>query len=46
MVNANAVGPGELPVELLKLGLNHDPTVLQESHRVITGSATILIEDS
>ena len=25
IANANAVGPGELPVELLKLGLNHDP---------------------
>ena len=30
-----AVGPDELPVELLKLGINHDPTVLREFHRVI-----------
>ena len=36
MTNARAVGPDELPVELLKLGLNHDPTViLQEFHQVI-----------
>ena len=27
MANAKAVGPDELPVELLKLGMNHDPTV-------------------
>ena len=35
MANAKAVGPDELPVELLKLGINHDPTVLWEFHRVI-----------
>ena len=35
MANAKAVGPDELPVELLKLGLNHDPTVLREFHRMI-----------
>ena len=34
MANAKAVGPDELPVELLKLGINHDPTVLRELHRV------------
>ena len=35
MATAKAVGPDELPVELLKLGLNHDPTLLREFHRVI-----------
>ena len=35
MANAKAVGPDELPVELLKLGINHDPTVLLEFHREI-----------
>ena len=35
MANAKAVGPDELSVELLKLGINHDPTVLREFHRVI-----------
>ena len=35
MEDAKAVGPEELPIELLKLGLNHDPTVLREFHRVI-----------
>ena len=35
MANTKAVGPDELPVELLKLGINHDPTVLREFHRVI-----------
>ena len=35
MANAKAVGSDELPVELLKLGINHDPTVLREFHRVI-----------
>ena len=35
MANAKAVGPDELPVELFKLGTNHDPTVLREFHRVI-----------
>ena len=34
--NAKAVGPDELPVELLKLGLHHDTTMLREFHRVIT----------
>ena len=36
MANAKAVGPDELPVELLKLGLHHDPTVLREFHQVVT----------
>ena len=36
MANAKAVEPDELPVELLKLGLHHDTTVLREFHRVIT----------
>ena len=35
MANAKAVGPDELPAELLKLGINHDPTVLREFHRMI-----------
>ena len=35
MANAKAVGPDEHPVELLRLGTNHDPTVLREFHRVI-----------
>ena len=35
IANANAVGPDELPVGLLKLGINHDLTVLREFHRVI-----------
>ena len=35
MANAKAVGPDELLVELLKIGINHDPTVLREFHRVI-----------
>ena len=35
MANAKEVGPDELPVELLKLGINHDPTVLREFHRMI-----------
>ena len=35
MADAKAVGPDELPVELLKLGINHDPTVLWKFHRVI-----------
>ena len=29
------MGPDELSVELLKLGINHDPTVLREFHRMI-----------
>ena len=35
MAKAKAVRPDELSVEILKLGLNHDPTVLQEFHRVV-----------
>ena len=35
MANAKAVGPDELLVELLKLGINHDPTVLRVFHGVI-----------
>ena len=35
MANAKAVGPDELPVELLKLGINNDPTVLRVFHLVI-----------
>ena len=35
MANAKAVRPDKLPVEPLKLGINHDPTVLQEFYRVI-----------
>ena len=35
MGNSKAVGPDELPVELLKLGLHHDPTILREIHQII-----------
>ena len=35
MTNSGAVGPDELPVELLKLRINHDPTVLREFHQAI-----------
>ena len=35
MANAKAIGPDELSVELLTLGINHNPTVLREFHRVI-----------
>ena len=35
MANAKAVGPDELPVELLELGINNDPTVLRGFQRVI-----------
>ena len=35
MANAKAVEPDELPVELVKLGLNYDPTLLREFDRVI-----------
>ena len=35
MANAKTVGQEEIPVELLKIGINHDPTVLREFHRVI-----------
>ena len=38
MSNAKAVGPGGLPAELLKLGLQQDRTILRELHRL-----TILI---
>ena len=34
-VDGKSVGPDELPVELLKLGLNHDPTVRRAFRRVI-----------
>ena len=35
MANAKAVGPDELPVELLNFGINRDPTVLREFHRMV-----------
>ena len=35
MANAEAMGPDDLPVELLKLGINHEPTVLREFHRMV-----------
>ena len=35
MANAKAVSPNELPVELLKLGRRHEPTLLREFHRVM-----------
>ena len=35
MANAKAVRPDELPVELLKPGINNDPTVLRVFHGVI-----------
>ena len=35
MANAKAIGADELSVELLKLGLHHDTTVLRKFHRVI-----------
>ena len=35
MSNAKAVGPDELSVELVKIGINHNPTVLREFRRVI-----------
>ena len=38
MANAKAAGPDGLPAELLKLGLQQDPTILRELHRL-----TILI---
>ena len=34
MANAEAVGPDGLPAELLKLGLQQDPTILLELHRL------------
>ena len=36
MPNAKTVGPDGLPVELLKLGLQHDRTILLELHRLTT----------
>ena len=36
MANLKAVGPDGLPVELLKLGLQQDRTILLELHRVTT----------
>ena len=36
MANAKAVGPDGLPVELLKLGLRQDRTILLELHPLIT----------
>ena len=33
--NSKAVGPDELPVELLKLGLHHNPTIFREFHQII-----------
>ena len=35
MTNVKAVGPDELPVEYLTLGLSHDPAVLRGFHRVV-----------
>ena len=35
MANAKVVRSDELPVALFKLGINRDPTVLREFHRVI-----------
>ena len=35
MATAKTVGQDEIPVEVLKIGINHDPTVLREFHRVI-----------
>ena len=35
MANAKAVGQDEIPVEVLKIGINHDPTVLREFRRMI-----------
>ena len=34
MANAKAVEPDDLPVELLKLGLQQDRTILLELHRL------------
>ena len=36
MANAKAVGPDDLPAELLKLGLQQDRTILLELHRLTT----------
>ena len=35
MANAKAMRPDELPVELLRVGINHDPAVFRGFHRVI-----------
>lgn len=35
MTNAKALKRNELPVELLNLGLRHDPTVLRELHWMV-----------
>ena len=35
MASAKAVGPDDISIKLLKLEINHDPTVLREFHRVI-----------
>ena len=35
MTNTKTVVPDELAIELLKLGRNHDPTLLREFHRII-----------
>ena len=40
MANTKAVRPDEHPVELLKLGLNHDLTVLREFHQVAGAAPT------
>ena len=36
LANTKAVGPDDLPGELLKLGLQQDRTILLELHRLIT----------
>ena len=36
MANARAVGPDDLPAELLKLGLQQDRIILLEFHRLTT----------
>ena len=36
MANTKVVGPDGLPAELLKLGLQQDPTILLELHRLTT----------
>ena len=36
MTNEKVMGPDGLPVELLKLGLQQDRTILLEFHRLIT----------
>ena len=36
ITNSKAVGTNGLPVELLKLGLNQDRSILREFHRLIT----------